>query len=366
MLQHSAVAEMTIKKGSDLFVYPYPMPSFETLVIDHREIYEECRSNYGKPIDLAIRSTYNPRTKKSFGFAPSFIPLAINYRKDLWDSVGVSPDTWDDIRIGGSKIKQKHRSPVWIYLGGRILFAPQQQSIMSAFGARIQDEEGKVILDSSETVEAVRFVKALYEEAMSEQTISWEDVHCDFHDEFLLSGTTSLLMTSNAPPRTAEIADPEMSKKIQLGAAPKGPVRRMGHCHVPVYFIWEFADNIEGAKKFLVDYVGNFREAFLAGRYRDYPCFPATVPDLKKLLANDPRAHPPDKYNVLGDALDWTTNLGYPGHTNAAIEETITKRVISKMFSRAASGKTRPRDAVKEADAEAKRIFSAWRETGKV
>lgn len=366
MLQHSAVAEVTIKKGSDLIVYPYPMPSFESKVIDHKEIYEECRSKYGKPVDLGVRSTYNPKTRKYFGFAPSFIPLAINYRKDLWDSVGVSPDTWDDIRIGGSKIKQKHRSPVWIYLGQRIMFAPPQHSIMSAFGAHIQDEEGKVILDSRETVEAVRFVKALYEEAMSEQTISWDDAPCDFHDEFLLAETTSLLMTSNAPPRTTERTDPEMSKKIQLGAAPKGPVRRMGHCLVPVYFIWEFAENIEGAKKFLVDYVGNSREAFLAGKYRDHPCFPATVPDLNKLLANDPRAHPPDKYNVLGDALNWTTNLGYPGYANAAIEETIAKWVISRMFSRAASGKTRPEDAVKEADAEAKRIFSAWRETGKI
>ena len=28
----------------------------------------------GRPIDLAIKSTYNPKTKKYFAFSPSFTP----------------------------------------------------------------------------------------------------------------------------------------------------------------------------------------------------------------------------------------------------------------------------------------------------
>ena len=43
-----------------------------------------CRvseKKHGKPIDLAIKSTYNPKTKKYFGFSPSFTPDPINWRK---------------------------------------------------------------------------------------------------------------------------------------------------------------------------------------------------------------------------------------------------------------------------------------------
>ena len=361
-----AVAELKARKGHDLFVFPYPKPAFELHVIDHREVYDECRSRYGKPVDLAVKSTYNPKTNRYFGFAPSFVPLAVNYRKDLWESAGVHPDTWDNIRVGGTRIKQKHGIPFWLFLGQRMLFAPPVLSLMDAFGASIQDDMGNVVLASKETIEAVRFVKALYDEAMTYESISWQDVTCDFHDELILSGKISFLTSSLSPIRTAEVLDPEMSKKIQLAKALKGPVRRVGHCHVPAFVIWEFAENIESAKKFLVDYVGHSREAFLAGKFRDHPCFPDTVPDLSEFLAHDPRAHPPDKYKILDDTLAWTTHLGYPGYASAAIEEIVSRRVIQTMLVQAALGITSPEDAVKDADAQCRRIFDQWRPSGLV
>jgi multiple sugar transport system substrate-binding protein len=317
-------------------------------------------------MDLAIRSTYNPRTGKHFGFAPFYLPLALHYRKDLWDSVGVRPDTWDDVRTGGRSIKKKHGNPVWLFLGRRPLFGPPVFSLLGAFGASVQDEEGKVILDSRETVESVRFVKALYQEAMTDEAISWDDLYCDFHDELLLSGKISSLMSCVSPTRRAERAQPEISGKIQLARPPKGPVQRIGHCHVPVWFIWEFAENIEGAKQFLVDYVGRSREVFVTGKFRDHPCFPDTVPDLKKLVAQDSKAHPPDKYKVLEDAPAWTAHPGSPGYANAGIEEVGFKRVIQEMLVQAALGKARPEDAVRDADAECRRIFKQWRDAGRI
>ena len=74
-----------------------------------------------------------------------------------------------------------------------------------------------------------------------------------------------------------------------------------------VYVIWKFAENIDGAKQFLVDYIGNFNQAFLASEYYNFPCFTQTVPDLKSLIANDAKARPADKYKVLEDSLE----LGY-------------------------------------------------------
>lgn len=138
----------------------------------------------------------------------------------------------------------------------------------------------------------------------------------------------------------------------------------MGECIIPVYFIWKFAENIEGAKQFLVDYVSNFRKAFLVSKFRDFPCFPDTVPDLNKLIAKDSRGHPPTKYNVLKDALDWTGNMGYPGYTNAAIEEAVSTGVITNMFGMAATGMAKPEDAIKDAETECRRIFSGWRAKG--
>lgn len=341
-----------------------PRPSFENQVIDHREIYEECEIKYGKTIDLAIRSTYNSKTKKYFAFSPYFIPCPVNYRKDLWDTVGVFPDTWDDVRIGGRQIKQKHGNAVWLTLSDYILSTMALRSIMYSFGAAIQDEQGTVILNSKQTLEAVKFVKALYEETLTRKALYYKENYIDFFDHIIARGKVSLALNSISASRRAEKKNQEISQKIQLAKTPKGPASRMVQYYVPIYFIWKFAENIEGAKQFLVDYVGQSRQAFLAGKFRDFPCFPGSVPDLKEIIANDSRGHPPTKYKVLEDVIDWTANMGYPGYANAAIEE--AGDFIPTMFKEAAIGDAKPEDAIRDAEKKCKRIFSQWRSAGLV
>lgn len=90
------------------------------------------------------------------------------------------------------------------------------------------------------------------------------------------------------------------------------------------------------------------------------------VPDLKKLIANDPKAHPLDKYKVLEDVLDWATHVGYPGYSNAAIDEIFGTWVLNVMFAKAATGAATPKEAIKEAEAACKRIFAKWKEKGVV
>ena len=112
--------------------------------------------------------------------------------------------------------------------------------------------------------------------------------------------------------------------------------------------------------------IDHFHEGFVAGQFYNFPCFPQTVPDLKTLLARDDKANPPDKYKVLEDALDWVTNVGYPGYANAAIDEIFNAWVIPTMFAQAATGKLSPEDALNQADAQVQRIFQKWRERGKI
>lgn len=359
-----AAAEASAQKGHDLFLFLWPKPDMEHQVIDHKEIYEECERNVGKPIDLAVKSTYNPKTKKYYGFSDSFVPDPVNYRKDLWDSVGMYPDTWDDVLKGGTKIKKKHNVPVGIGLANEIDTNMAMRAIMYSFGSSVHDEEANVVLNSKETLEAIKFVKALFEEAMTPEVFTWD---ASANNRFMISGKGSLALNAISITRTAEKTAPEMEKKIWLAKAPKGPVRRMGLEHVMnVYVIWKFAENIDGAKQFLVDYISNFRRAFLASEYYNFPCFAKTVPDLKELCAYDKKAQPPDKYKVLEDVLEWATNVGFPGYANAAIDEVFSTWVISTMFGRAASGMLSPEDALKAADQKVHSIFKKWRARGMI
>jgi multiple sugar transport system substrate-binding protein len=194
----------------------------------------------------------------------------------------------------------------------------------------------------------------------------------------MLAGRVSVVLNAISITREAERTNPkikspatkkeiELKTEIGLTKALRGPARAIGLEHVmDCYVVWKFADNIEGAKKFLIDYTMNFREAFKAGSAYDFPCFPKTVPDLEQLLANDSQASPKNKYVVLGDVLNWATNVGYPGYANAAIDEIFNTWVLNVMFAKAASGSATPEEALKEGVAASQRIFAKWRERGLV
>jgi multiple sugar transport system substrate-binding protein len=214
----------------------------------------------------------------------------------------MTPDSWENIRLGGGKIKQKHNIPVGLGLASEIDTNMAMRTIMYSFGAAEQDAEGSPALKSKETLEAIQFVKALYEETMTDEVFTWA---ASSNNRMMLAGQGSLALNAISITRTGENEKNSVADNIWLAKAAQGPVRRIGLEHVmDVYVIWKFAENIEGAKQFLVDYIGNFRRGFLASELYNFPCFPQKVPDLKPLVANDPKAKPPDKYKVLDDVLD--------------------------------------------------------------
>ena len=359
-LNPTAAAEVSAKKGHDLFGFLWPRPVYEEDVIDHAEIYQECERRYGKPIDLAVKSTYNPKTKKYYGFADSFVPDPVNWRKDLFDEAGGTPDSWDDIRTLGKKIKDKSGIPIGIGLANEIDTAMAMRAILYSFGASEQDADGALVINSKATLEAVKFVKALYQDAMSPEVLSWD---ASSNNRAMLAGKASVVLNAISVTREAENKGIPIHEKIWLSKPARGPARRMGLEHVmSIYCIWKFAENIEGAKKFLVDYIGNFRQAFMGSEFYNFPCFTKQVPDLGDLLKHDTKAKPADKYAVLGDALDWATNVGYPGYANAAIDDGYSTWILNTMFAQAATGAMQPEDAIREAEKKYQAVWAKWKE----
>src|SRR5258707_11375496 len=262
-LSARAAAEVSAQKGHDLFQFEWPPPFYEDQVVDMKDVYAECEKKFGKPIDLAIKSTFNPKTKKYFGFSPSFVPDPINWRKDLWDDVGVVPDSWEKILDGGRKIKQKHNIPVGLGLAQELDTAMAMRTIMYSFGAHEQDAAGYLALNSKNTVEAVKFVKALFQEAMTPEVFS---LGPSSNNRAMAAATVSLALHEISDTRTGEKDKPALAQNMPLAQGASGPVRRIGLEHVmDVYVIWNFAENIDGAKKFLIDSEGSFSQASLNG-----------------------------------------------------------------------------------------------------
>jgi len=361
-LNSTAAAEVSAGRGHDLVMFLRPRPVHEPDVIDHRELVEECGRRHGKPLELALRSTRNPRTGKFHGFCDSVVPDPINYRSDLWTEAGQTPDDWDRVRLGGKAIKARTGIPVGIGLSSEDDSAIALRTILLAFGGAEQDPTGSPALASKETVEAVKYVTALYREAMTPAVLAWDP---SSNNRAMLAGQSSLVMNAISITRAAENDRLPIGSKIAVGVPPRGPTHLIGLPHATsVYVIWKFAENVDGAKALLVDLVGQSREAFQASGSYNFPAFPDRVKDLAALLANDPKATPPDKYSVLAGALTWMTNLGAPGYANAALDEAYGTWVLNTMFARAATGADTPEDAVKQADKKLRQIWKKWQARG--
>jgi len=359
-----AAAERATGKGHDLIMHLLPPASLEDHLIDHAEIWQECQHRYSKPLDLAVKSAYNPKSKRYFGFCDAYVPDPVNFRQDLWSSVDVFPESWDAIRIGGRRIMKEHRVPLGVGLAPELDSNVALRSILASFGASIQDADGNPTLGSPRTLEALRFVSALYREGMNDEVFTWDP---SSNNRQLLAGRGSLTLNAISITRLGESQRIPIADRIMLAPPPAGPATRLGLPHLlSEYGIWEFSSNKHGAKQFLVDYVGAFRDAFMASSFYNFPCFPRQVPDLKELVEDDPAASPRGKYGLLAEMPAITINDGYPGYANAATDEVFGSWTISTMFANAARGRMTPEQAMADADKQVRAIYDKWRAAGRV
>ncbi|HET8734553.1 MAG TPA: extracellular solute-binding protein [Anaeromyxobacteraceae bacterium] len=355
-----AAAEVAAGKGHDLFLFLSPPAAYEAQTIDHADVYKEVARTWGPPIDLAVRSSYNPRTKRYFAFSDSYTPDPGNYRQDLWAEVGFpkGPDTYDDLFKGAVAIRKKDGNPCGLGLSQELDTNMMLRGLLWSFGGSLQDAEGHVVLDSPATVEAVKYMKRLFQDAETAEVFTWDP---SSNNRGILAGRLSYVQNAISVTRTGEKDNPAIAAKILLTPALRGPVRRIAAEHImDCYVIWKFAENKDGAQQFLIDYMRQFPAAFRASEFYNFPCFPKAVPDLATLVTNDPKAVPRGKYAVLATAMEWSTNVGHPGYASAAVDQVYNQFVIPTMFARAARGDATPEDAVREADREAKRIFARY------
>jgi len=359
-----AAAEVAAQSGHDIFFFLSPPAAYEDQVIDHTEIVQEVTRKRGKIKDVAHRSTYNPKTKKYFAFSDNYVPDPIHYRTDLWGEIGLKPDSWDTILKAAPKLRATGH-PIGIGMSNEIDSNMALMALMMCFGSFIQNESQRVVLDSKATIDVLKFARELYRQGMSNEIFAWTAAS---NNQAFLAGRLSLALNAISIARSAEGLNPDLASKIDLLPIAQGPNGRLGLEHVMgAYVIWKFAKNPKMAKKFLADLEIKYIGAFENSKFYNFPSWPASVPNIKRRLERDPVAKPAGKYSVLGEIADkYTNNPGYPGFTNAAIDEIFNKFMIPQMFAEVAQDKRTAEDAVKVYHRSFKRIFTRWQNRGKI
>jgi multiple sugar transport system substrate-binding protein len=139
---------------------------------------------------------------------------------------------------------------------------------------------------------------------------------------------------------------------------PQGAQRRIAPVRaIECAGIRRASDNIDRAKRFLVDYTRASADAFARRPGVDVPCFLGSVAQFEQRLAS----FAPELAVALDDVLNWSTNIGFPGHATPAAMDVLGQSVLTRMFRRSATGLLTPETALAEADARCVAIWNQWR-----
>jgi multiple sugar transport system substrate-binding protein len=272
----------------------------------------------------------------------------------------VKPTTWDNVLKGAAKLKADGH-PIGIGMNSELDSNMALISLMQCFGAYIQDAHANVTLNTKQTREAVQYMANLYKRGMTSDVFAWQPAS---NNNAFLAGRISLAFNAISILRTAELQNPALARNTAILPVPKGPKQRLGLEHVMgVYVIWKFAENKAIAKKFLRDQQLAYTGHFLNSKFYNFPGWPGAVKNIKKRLAKDPSG----KYVVLDSiSRHATANVGFPGFSNAAIDEVFNAGLIPQMFAEVAQGRKSAAESVRDTAGEVRRIFRKWRAKGKI
>ena len=354
-----AAAEASAKSGHDLFMWngaggPHLYRKF---LLNLTDLVDYVQKKHGKISILGKQIAYNEDDKTWSAYPDYYINNPGQYRKDLWDEIGMKPITWDDVRVGGAKLKAKGH-PVGLSLAHSNDPSLCWRGLLWSYGAAVQDESGKhVVLDSKATVEAVKMCAAIYKEAMTSDVLSWDD---SSNNKYIDSGVASYIINPISAYRTAQKVNPKVADNIFFEKCPKGPVHQLVGSASNSYGIWNFAKNKDAAKDFLKYYADNWGEAFKASTGYNMPIYENIVPKPMPILSNDPSSHPPDKLQITATSDEWCAATGYPGPAWAATDEIYNQFIINDMMTKTATGAMSAEDSVKWATQECEKIFKKW------
>jgi multiple sugar transport system substrate-binding protein len=354
-----AAAEASAQSGHDLFGFNGSGGAhlYRKFFIPLTDLVKETEKKYGQVTTIGKQLGYNADDGSWSAFPDFYINFPGMYQKSLWDEIGMKPDTWDNVRIGGAKLKAKGH-PVGNSLGHSNDPSTTWRGLLWSYGAAVQDEAGKkVVLNSKQTIEATKYAAALYKEAMTSDVLSWNDAS---NNQYLASGVASYIINPISAYRTIQKSNKKLADDVFVIEPPKGPAKQTMGAASEFYGIWKFAKNKEAAVAFLKYYRDNWPEAFKASEGYNNPCFANLVPKPMPILSNDPTSTPNNKLAILQDSDKWSAIPGYPGPATPATDEIYYAFIINDMMTKAATGQLSAEDSVKEATQRCEAIFKKW------
>jgi multiple sugar transport system substrate-binding protein len=289
------------------------------------------------------------------------VGLLIAYRKSWFEEFGYSggkfPQTWEEYRTVGMKLKAKGR-PLGQTLGHTFGDAPAfTYPYLWSWGGKEVEADGKtVVLNSKETVESVKFMVGFWKDAHDEGGLAWDD---SSNNRAFLSGTCAAtnngasiyLEALKKPDAYRTENDKPLKDDILHAPLPKGPAGAFSF-HVPFSnMVMKYSKNLKATKDF-VKWIGSkevFEPWFVS--QKGFSVGPTTDWEKHKLWNEDPIMLP------FRSAARTGRFAGYAGPSTQKAGEVVTKYIITDMYAKAVQGMP-AEQAVKQAHDELAKIYA--------
>ena len=347
------------QSGPSIFQMQYLAPhSFAEGLYDLTDMANEIQPNFGKFYDQVNTSALVEGKYRAVPFA--IFGNAEVYRKDYFQQAGAKvPETWDDFHDSVKKCaaigKPIGQTFAQTFGDAPTFFYP----LMWSYGGKeVQDDGKTVAINSKETIEAVKFAKALWDDGLDHRAASWDDSGNNtafLADELssTLNGASIFFVGAgldgkNAPKPWADQMDHYL--------LPKGPAGQVAwfldHTHgIPTYVKGK---NLDASKEFIRWIMDPAQYDQWFELQKGYTVGPGTRLEQSKMWSELPQALQP--FRTAGKIA---RALGYSGQPTAHTNEVFAKYVIVNMFARAAVQGMVPEESVAQAEAEMKQIYSS-------
>lgn len=350
-----AAAAMESRQGPDIIQFFHNWQNrYADALVDVTDICTALESKYGGYIDYAkAHATLDGRfTAVPHTIVPQLYVVRVSYLK----AAGTPhwPKTWEELRREGKKWKAAGH-PIGQTLGQTLGDAVSfTYPYLWSYGAAERDEKGRVVIGSKQTLEALKFFKALWDDAMDPAGPGWDDIS---NNRAFLSG--AIAATNNAPSiyltASNQVILDEKGEPLVNDIAhvpnPAGPAGVVHSHYSQQLAIPKYSKNVEAAKDFLRWLMDKDQLATYLRRAQAYHA--AAL----KVYMRDPMWDMFPALKPYRDHLLEGRHLGWKGPADARAARVVQDYVLIDMLANVATGKMSPEESLKWGERRLKAIY---------
>jgi len=350
-----AAAAIESKQGPDILQFFNNWQNqYADALVDVSDICAALETKYGGFIDYA--KAHASLEGRSTAVPHTITPVIFAARKSYLKAAGTPqwPKTWDDLRREGRKWKAG-RHPVGQTVGhtwgDALCFS---YPYLWSFGAVERDEKGRVTIGSKQTLEALKFFKALWDDAMDPGGVTWDD---SSNNRAFLNGSiaatsngASIYLVASNQVVLDEKGEP-LVNDIMHAPYPAGPAGVFHYHPTQQLAIPKYSKNIEAAKDFTAWLMEKEQLSKYVRRSQAYqsPALKSYVKD--QMWDMFPALRP------YRDALLQGKYLGWKAPADAGAARVVLNYALTDMLANVATGKMTAEESLRWGEAQLKAVY---------